>query len=144
MAPKERSKSHRHAMIEEIIRNQQHDRHTRPNQPHTIVEEDEDEHSIVNGDEFSRRVVTEGMRDLFIALPNEAGRRIVDCEVNLATLQRMNIYAIQRDLVHLTSKIVLSGRMEVRPLRDETVSQALQVRKLMKEYCKCQLSFDSI
>ncbi|CZR66333.1 uncharacterized protein PAC_16234 [Phialocephala subalpina] len=132
------------AGLEEIIRNQQHHRLTRPNQPHTIVEEDEDEHPIANVDEFSRRVVTEGMRDLFIALPNEAGRRIVDCEVNLATLQRMNIHAIQRDLVRLTSKIVLSGRMEVHPQRDETVSQALQVRKLMKEYCTAWRDWDLI
>ena len=85
---------------------------------------------------FPQRVVSVAKSDLFIPLPSRNRTSIHNCEINLATLQRMNIHAIQRDLVCLASEIIRSGRMEVNPRNDEIDSQATQVRELMKEYCR--------
>jgi hypothetical protein len=126
------------AQMEEFLRNQQHPRHSRRVPPGTITEEDEHEHLIDDDNHFLKRVVKEAMYDLFVALPNVKGTRIVDCEINLSSLQRMNIYAIQRHLVHLTKRIVSSRKMEVVAItaNDEDISQARQLRELMKEYCE--------
>lgn len=122
------------ARLEEILRNNRRSQRARPRQPSPIIEEsDEQLHEDVD---FPERVVTEALRSLFEPLPDKHGRHIGNCEVNLATLQRMNIHAIQRDLVLLTGEIVRTGRMEVHPRDGGTHSQAVQVRELMKEYCE--------
>jgi hypothetical protein len=122
-----------YAQVEEDIRNTHRTQQAGIRQPATIIEDEEE--PVHNVEHFSSRVVTEGMPSLFVPLQYKAGghRYIGNCEINLATLQRMNIHAIQRDLVHLTSKIVSSGRMAV----GEGDNQAVQVRELMKEYCEC-------
>lgn len=130
------------AEVEEIDRHAHHPQQIKTQQPATIIEEGEE--PDYNDDGFAERVFTEGLFELFIPLPNKARTHIGNCEINLATLQRMNIHAIQRDLVRLTGKIVRSGRMEVHPMDGETDSPAVQVRELMKEYCKYQLSFNAI
>jgi hypothetical protein len=89
-----------------------------------------------DGEKFPHRVVSAALSDLFIPLPNRNRTSIHNCEINLATLQRMNIHAIQRDLVRLTSEIVQSGQMEVNGRHDGVDSQAARVRELMKEYCE--------
>lgn len=114
-------KSHNYALMEEDRRGRRGARLS------TINEEPRK-----NDEDFPRRVVSAAISDLFIPLPNRSRTRIRNCEINLATLQRMNIHAIQRDLVRLTSHIIDTGRMEV----DGVDSQAVRVRELMKEYCK--------
>lgn len=82
---------------------------------------------------FSQRVVTAAKPDLFIPLPNRNRTSVHNCEINLATLQRMNIHAIQRDLVHLASEIIRNDQMEMYP---GPFGQVTRMRELMKEYCK--------
>lgn len=89
-----------------------------------------------DGENFPHRVVSAAGSDLFTTLPNRSRTSIHNCEINLATLQRMNIHAIQRDLVRLTSEIIQSGQMEVNGRHDVVDSQAARVRELMKEYCE--------
>jgi len=128
-----------YAVREEKSRNEHHPQHTRTVQPAAVIENNGE--PTFHGNDFPSRVVTEGMRSLFIPLPNLRRSNISNCEINLATLQRMNIHAIQRDLIQLVGKIVRSGRMETRSIDREASSQAVQVRELMKEYCEYRLSF---
>lgn len=124
-----------HAVKEERKRLAHHDGQVGSHQPAPVIEDGEDP------DGFPERVVAAAGSSLFTPLLNREETHIGNCEINLATLQRMTIHAIQRDLVRLTSKIVRYKRMEVDPKDDETDSQAVQVRGLMKEYCEYQLSF---
>ena len=89
-----------------------------------------------HAEDFPHRVVSAARNDLFTPLPNPDRTSIQNCEINLATLQRMNIHAIQRDLVLLTNEIVQSGQMEVDGRHGGVDSQAARVRELMKEYCE--------
>jgi hypothetical protein len=101
-----------YARAEEFQRRAGKVKKTQPN-PNPIPEAVGD----LEEERFSERVVTEALPELFVPLEDVDRGHIGNCEINLGTLQRMNIHAIQRDLIRLTSEIVSSGRMTVRAPR---------------------------
>jgi len=137
--PRDKPTTEQFARAEEFQRPSQKAKKTQPS-PDFFPEEA----GGVLDERFSERVVAEALKDLFMALEddNENGRHIGNCEINLGTLQRMNIHAIQRELIQLTSEIVRTRRMTVRPRSgplSRQPSQALELRELMKEYCETHM-----
>lgn len=80
---------------------------------------------------FDERVFQEAEKTLLIPLADPYRRIIRNCEINLATLQRMNIHAIQRDLVMLVAEILRQRKFRI----DGRLSHASRARTLITEYC---------
>ncbi|KAI1334333.1 hypothetical protein F5Y15DRAFT_293729 [Xylariaceae sp. FL0016] len=104
-----------------------------PSTPHNIPQSSSEDTL------FSKRVFKEGEEDLFVLLEDRERRHekaIGNCEVNLGTLQRMNLHLIQKDLVDLTSCFV----------RDEELKaqDRLRLRELMASYCNAWRDWELI
>src|SRR5256885_1137977 len=77
--------------------------------------------------QFSERVFDVGKEELLYPIYNDSTGKY-KCVVHLATLQRMNLHVLQKEIVDEVAGILEDRRM--------SVAQSLAVRGLMKEYCK--------
>lgn len=86
----------------------------------------DDEHQDA---EFSKRIAAFADHHLFLKyFKGKAWGLENSCNVNLATLQQMSLYALQKELVEEASRIVSSKRMNIH--------QGRKIRQLMMEYCR--------
>ncbi|KAI1262430.1 hypothetical protein F5Y18DRAFT_150754 [Xylariaceae sp. FL1019] len=100
---------------------------------------------------FSQRIYKAASEDLLIFLQNLDRTEVVHLEINLATLQRMNIHVIQKDIMDLVHTIAHNRALGLRtvPRIDPRMSEAgrseaSQLRILMRDYCGAIRDWDTI
>jgi hypothetical protein len=96
--------------------------------------------ATIHWEDFSRRIADIGSPDMYYSLKTPEGKIRV---LSLAAKQRMNMYAIQRDLVDLASKVKQAYRLDVteggRDNDGESeMSQGARLKMLMHDYCERQ------
>jgi hypothetical protein len=77
--------------------------------------------------QFSERVFDVGKEELLYQIYNDSTERY-KCVIHFATLQRMNLHVLQKEIVDEVAGILKDRRM--------SVARSRVVRGLMKEYCK--------
>jgi hypothetical protein len=77
--------------------------------------------------QFSERVFDVGKEELLYQIYNDSTGRY-KCVIHFATLQRMNLHVLQKEIVDEVAGILKDRRM--------SVARSRVVRGLMKEYCK--------
>ncbi|KAI0157626.1 hypothetical protein GGR57DRAFT_460468 [Xylariaceae sp. FL1272] len=131
------------AQVEEDLR--QRSLHARPS-PRNFVSVPENVTVSHRKPPFPQRIYEAASEDLLIFLRNLDKTEVAHLEINLATLQRMNIHAIQKDLVDLVSTIARNQALGV--TIDQTkaprMSEASRLRLLMKDYCGAIRDWDTI
>jgi hypothetical protein len=77
--------------------------------------------------DFPERVFEAGKSELLYSIPNRATGKF-KCVVNLATLQRMNLHVLQKEILDEVASALTHGRLGVASSR--------RTRRLMEEYCE--------
>lgn len=80
----------------------------------------------LHGAEFSKRVFEAGRDELLYRVYNTSTEQY-KCVLNLATLQRMNLHVLQKEIVEKVASIA----------ENPSMIEGRDLRNLMKEYCKC-------
>ncbi|KAI8633778.1 hypothetical protein F5Y19DRAFT_415022 [Xylariaceae sp. FL1651] len=93
---------------------------------------------------FSRHLYQEASENLVILLKSLDRTNIIGIEINIATLQRMNMHVIRKEIVDLTYSVVRRQRLDVMREPDGGGSQSEKLRSLMKEYCTALRDWDFI
>ncbi|KAJ9606877.1 hypothetical protein H2200_008887 [Cladophialophora chaetospira] len=83
--------------------------------------------------EFPERIFETGKSELLYSIPNRATGKF-KCVVNLATLQRMNLHVLQKEILDEVASALTLGRLEMASSR--------RTRRLMQEYCDALRNWD--